>query len=112
MKARVFKTESQIRKIVQDEAKRQTTSIYEAAMQDSVYQALATMMYVLNRDFGFGGERLKKLKNLTEDEFMVMRTGICGKHYDANNCVKYLKEKYGIDFAESQYDENYRKVRK
>ncbi len=46
MKARVFKTESQIRRIVQDEAKRQTTQIYDAAIRDATYQAYAVMMCV------------------------------------------------------------------
>lgn len=105
MKSRVFKTESQIRRIVQDEAKRQTTEIYDKAMKDAVYQAFAVMMCVLHREFGFGGERLKRLKNLTESEFMMMRTGILGRSYDTNDCVKFLKNTYGIDFEESQYDD-------
>lgn len=110
MKARVFKTESQIRRIVQDEAKRQTTEIYEAALKDATYQAFAVMMCVLHREFGFGGERLRRLKDLTESEFMQMKIGILGKSYSTNDCVKFLKEKYSIDFAESQYDENWDRV--
>lgn len=105
MKSRVFKTESQIRRIVQDEAKRQATEIYDKALQDAAYQAFAVMMIVLHREFGFGGERLQRLKDLTESEFMMMREGILGKEYTTNDCVKFLKDTYGIDFAESQYTE-------
>ena len=106
MKARVFKTEAQIRRVVQEEAKRQATEIYDMAMQDSVYQAFAVMMCVLHREFGFGGERLRRLKDLTEDEFMSMKTGVLGKPYSTNDCVRFLKQQYGIDFSESRYKED------
>lgn len=111
MKARVFKTESQIRKIVENEAKSQTTKIYDAALKDACYQCFAVMMCVLHKEFGFGGERLRKLKDLTESEFMQMKVGILGRSYSTNDCVKFLKENYGIDFAESQYDESWDKAK-
>lgn len=110
MKARVFKTESQIRRIVKEEATQQTTKIYEAALRDATYQAHAVMMCVLHREFGFGEERLRRLKDLTESEYMAMRVGALGKPYTTNDCVKFLKEEYGIDFAESQYDESWDNV--
>ena len=110
MKARVFKTENQIRKIVQDEANKRTTEMYEEAVKDVSYQCFAVMMYVLTRYFGFGKKRLHKVKNLTESEFMLMKIGILGRHYDANDCVRYLKEKYDIDFSKSQYDESWNDV--
>lgn len=105
MKARVFKTESQIRKVVQREARKQTEEIYDKALADAAYQMFAVMMCVLNRRFGFGGKRLRELKDLTEDEFWLMKNGILGKPYTANDCVRYLKDKYGIDFTESQYSD-------
>ena len=46
MKARVFKTEAQIRRIVQDEATKQTTQIYDKAMKDAVYQNMAAAVNV------------------------------------------------------------------
>ena len=70
------------------------------------------MMCVLHREFGFGGERLRKLKDLTESEYMAMKTGVLGKPYSTNDCVKFLKENYGIDFDESQYDESWDKETK
>lgn len=109
MKSRVFKSESQIRRIVQDEAKRQTTEIYDKAMQDSVYQAFAVMMCVLHKEFGFGKERLHRLKDLTEDEFMAMKCNVLGRSYTTNDCVRFLKENYDIDFSKSQYDESWDK---
>lgn len=109
MKARVFKTESQIRRIVQDEAKRQTTQIYDAAIRDATYQAHAVMMCVLHREFGFGGDWLRKLKNSVEAEYMAMKLGVLGKSYDTDDCRDFLKKTYGIDFEESMYGENWDK---
>lgn len=103
MKARVFKTEAQIRRIVQDEATKQTTQIYDKAMKDAVYQNMAVVFCVLHREYGFGGERLRKLKNSVEAEYMAMKLGVLGKTYDTDDCVKFLKENYNIDFSESMY---------
>lgn len=103
MKSRIYRTDSQVRKAVTEEVERQTTEIYEKAMQDTAYQCFATMMIVLHREFGFGGERLRKLKDLTEAEFYAMEKGVLGKPYTANDCVRFLKENYSIDFSESQY---------
>lgn len=103
MKARVYSTENQIRKAVKAESERQVTEIYEKAMNDAAYQCFATMMCVLHREFGFGGERLRRLKNLTEAEFFAMMNGVLGKPYSTNDCVRFLKEEYGIDFEESMY---------
>lgn len=113
MKARVFRTEAQIRRIVQDEATKQTTQIYEKAMKDAVYQNMAVVFCVLHREYGFGGERLRKLKNSVEAEYMAMKLGVLGKKYDTDDCRDFLKEKYGIDFEESMYGENWdRELRK
>lgn len=103
MKARVYSTENQIRRAVKEESERQTTVIYEKAMKDAAYQCFATMMVVLHREFGFGGERLRRVKDLTEAEFFAMMNGVLGKSYDTTDCVRFLKETYNIDFEESMY---------
>ena len=105
VKKRVIMTEKKIEEVVKAEAKRHTEQIYAQAHQDVSYQVIAVLLCVLHREFGFGKERLTKVKNLTEHEFMAMRTGILGKSYTTNDCVKFLKENYGIDFAESQYED-------
>lgn len=109
MKARVYTTKSQIRKVVQKEAERKTTEIYEKAMKDAVYQNMAVVFCVLYREYGFGGKRLRKLKNSVEAEYMAMKLGVLGKKYDTDDCRDFLKEKYGIDFEESMYGENWDK---
>lgn len=75
----------------------------EQFVHDISTQSLAVMMVVLERYFGFTTEQLKELKNRTEDEFKLMIDKPFRTEYNALNCIKYLKEKHGIDFDESQY---------
>lgn len=102
---RLYKTESQIREIVESEVEKMITPIYEKACQDTTYQTLATVFVVLNREYHFGKKRLHELKDHIESEFVAMETGILGKPYDAMDCVKACKEHWGIDFEESLYAE-------
>lgn len=104
MKARIYTTQKQVEKAVQLEAKKQTTEIYDKALKDAAYQMWAVMLCVLHKQFGFGKTRLHQVKDSTEDEFMMMRDGILGKDYTTNDCVKFLKEKFDIDFEYSQYE--------
>lgn len=102
---RLYKTEAQIREIVESEVEKMITPIYEKACQDTTYQTLATVFVVLNREYHFGKKRLHELKDQIESEFVAMETGILGKPYDAMDCVKVCKEQWDIDFEESLYAE-------
>lgn len=70
---------------------------------DIATQSLATMMVVLERHFGFDTNKLQELKNRTEDEFKLMVDNPFRSEYNALNCIRYLREKHGIDFSKSQY---------
>ena len=73
-------------------------------VQDSVaQQTLAVTMHVLAKRFGFGAKRLTELKNLIEDEFVIMHKKPLGKEYTALDLRDWLKEKYGVDLQETQY---------
>lgn len=106
MKARIYTTNKQIKKAVHDEI----MPLYEAALQDAAYQCFAIMMCVLHRDFGFGGKRLRKLKNSVEAEYVQMRMGVLGRPYEVNDCVRFLKDKFDIDFAYSEYNDSWKTV--
>lgn len=103
MKSRIITTDKQIRKIVEREAKKQLAEYEQKDFSRVAYQAMAVVMCVLNREFGFGRKRLQKLKDKTEDEFMLMTKGILGRSYNANDCIEFVKKEYGIDFEQSQY---------
>ena len=46
---------------------------------------------------------MSQLKEHIESEFVMMKTGIFGRKYDADDCTKFLKDRYSIDFSESAY---------
>lgn len=48
---------------------------------------------------------MRSLKRLMKSDREVREicTGIFGRKYDADDCTKFLKERYGIDFSESAY---------
>lgn len=97
---RVMKTEKQIKDICETHINER----YDEIVHNAAYQALATAFLILSRDFGFGKQRLAKLKDSIENEFLTMSVGILGKDYNTSHVCEYLKEKYGIDFGESQYN--------
>lgn len=75
----------------------------EQFVHDISTQSLAVMMVVLERYFGFDTDKLQELKNRTEDEFKLMVDNPFRSEYNALNCIRYLREKHGIDFSKSQY---------
>lgn len=96
MKARVKQ------KIVRQQLDEISDELYAQFAHGIAYQTLATAFWVLHRDFGFGAERLKRLKDGIEDEFNLMEIGVFGKEYTTAEPVKWCKD-HGIDFEESQY---------
>ncbi len=97
---RVMKTEKQIKAVCELHINERRDEI----IHNATYQSLATAFFILSRDFGFGKKRLVALKNSIENEFLTMSKGVLGMDYNASHICKHLKEKYGIDFGESQYD--------
>lgn len=76
--------------------------IHDEIEKDISYQAIATVFWVLHKHFGFGAGRLKKLKDLTEDEYAHMIDGVLGREYNPRHCEEWLRS-IGIDLYESQY---------
>lgn len=110
MKSRVFATDKSIEKAtkaaVKHEVQRVLPQIYADIEQNTAYQVMAVIMCVLEKHFSFGGKRLRALKNYVEDEFKLMEIGILGRDYTTADCCKHLKEKYAIDFSQSQYKDS------
>lgn len=74
-----------------------------AAVQSSVMQqVLAVTFWILHRDFGYGAERLNRLMNSIEDEFVIMHKKPMGKEYSPLDIRTWLKD-YGVDLEETQY---------
>lgn len=67
-------------------------------------QMLAVTLWILHRDHGWGRERLNRLKNEIEDEFVLMHKGIMGKTYNPVDLREKLKTEYGVDFDRTRYE--------
>ena len=74
-----------------------------AAVQTSILQqVLAVTFWILHRDSGWGKDRLNRLKNQIEDEFVLMHKKPMGRDYSPLDARDWLKE-YGVDLEDTQY---------
>lgn len=105
MKARVLRTDKQIKRALHKEALKQSKEIYGQALEDAAYQVESVMLCVLHKHFGFGKKRLHKLFNLIEDEFILMNQGVLGRSYTTDDCKQFLKDEFDLDVEASQYKE-------
>lgn len=77
-----------------------------AEVQDSVaQQAYAVAFWILHREYGWGAKRLQRLKNQIEDEYVLMAKRPMGREYTPLHIRQALKERFGVDFSETQYKE-------
>ena len=77
-----------------------SSELYKAVSNDATAQVLAVMFTVLNKEFGFGKDRLLRVKDGTESMFKIMLSeGICGQDFDTQNCLDYIKEKFDIELG-------------
>lgn len=94
-----------IERISRDAAKKEVENYYDQFSAVITYETFAVVCKILHEDFGFGKERLQKLKDHFEDEAKLIETGMMGKEYRADQVVEWLKNKFGIDLYESKFKE-------
>jgi len=83
--------------------KEREEAIIDAVQSSIMQQVLATTFWILHRDFGWGTDRLNRLKNGVEDEFVLMHKKPMGREYSPLDLRRLLKEQYGVDLEETQY---------
>ena len=105
---RLMKSEKEVEKICRDLMNKASEEYLTENYPKIVYGTIGVCMTVLNKQFGFGRKRLQKLKDEIEAEYVTMNAGICGRKYTSEDCLRYLKENYGIDFDESHYGEGWK----
>lgn len=107
---RLMKSEKEILKLCEKEYNAKYKEMFETKQdeltQEAGYQTLNVVFYVLAKKYGFGKKRLTELKNSIEDEFKLMETNFLNLNYNTTDCGRFLKEKFNIDFYESQYNTN------
>lgn len=100
---RLMKREVEFKQICKEEAEKEVSKLQYEIMRDAVYQTMQVVFYVLSKEFKFGKKRLTLLKNLIENEFFLMESNFLNLNYNPTDCGRFLKEKFDIDFNESQY---------
>lgn len=97
MKVRIVTTEKAIRDKVQEEYQKYKDEVYRQVMEDVIPQVLAIVLLTLSQDFGFGEKRLRKVISGMKSYFKLMNTEIFNRKITTLDCLKHLKDKYGID---------------
>lgn len=90
--------------ISKEAARKEVEKYHDKFAAVITYETFAVVCKVLHEDFGFGKERLQRLKDHFEDEAMLIETGMIGKEYRAGQVIDWLKSKFGIDLYKSKFD--------
>jgi hypothetical protein len=102
-KKKMFVTEAEMQKYIQNEWDNRTNEVFEECKRDIVAQFMAVCCTELNKEFKFGKIKLNRFKTGVESIFKLMTNdGILGKPFTTENCIKAMKDKYGIDFDERE----------
>ena len=97
-KSKILVTVDDVKREVKRECAAKIDAVYEEVKQDVASQIMAVCCTELNKEFGFGKDRLKKFYLGVNCLFKLMSTnGIFGKEFTPINCIEVLKEKYEID---------------
>lgn len=84
-------------KILQEEWDRRVDEVYKSAVQDAGNQILAVLFTALHKDFGFGKDRLLRVKKSMESYFALMNEGVFHEEFTPQDCIDYIRDNFGID---------------
>ena len=102
-KDKYFTTVQDIKKAVKAECDANINAVYEEVKSDVASQIMEVCCMELNKEFGFGKDRLNKFYRGVNDLFKLMATdGIMGKEFTPVNCIDLLRDKYGIDLDDKR----------
>lgn len=102
----VTQLDKQAVEVANQELRKYRDEIYEDVEWDVFQQALACCFITLEH-MGWRKKRLTDFKNAVDDTTHMMYTGIMGREVTTRDALRHLKEKYGIDFSESRYKDEY-----
>lgn len=97
MKSRYIASTTESEKLARKVAQEEIDKCYDKWAQECAYHGLAVCFAVLHRDFGFGAERLQKLRRGIQSELDLMEHGVLGKTYAESDIRKWLQS-IGIEF--------------
>lgn len=77
---------------------------FEECKRDIVAQLMAVCCIELAKEFGFGKKRLNRFKVGVECYFKMMNEcKLFNKKMTTQDCIDYMRDKYGIDFDNRGY---------
>lgn len=87
-----------IDKTVREEYDKYSDEIFESCKRDIIAQLMAVCMTELNKEFGFGKNRLERFKSGVEGLLAMIGKGtfIQGAA-TTQTCIDYIKSEFGID---------------
>ena len=74
-----------------------SSAVYTEVGKDIIAQVAAVYLSTLSKDFGFGKERIQRVYDSTTAIFKMMNDKPFNKKFDPDDCIKYIKDKFGID---------------
>lgn len=94
----VLITAGEMKRQFQAEFDARSGEIFDVAKKDVTAQLMAACLVELQKEFGFGKDRLQRFKRGVEGLFTAMaHDGVLGKEFSTQNCIDFIREKYGID---------------
>lgn len=106
MRANYFKSKSEVeqemKKIAKKEINRQQTEVCPVCAKRLQHQVLATVFWILHREYGHTAKWINNLKSKVELEFDLMDgiPNFDGVSYSPDDLIKSLKD-IGVDLEES-----------
>ena len=83
---------------LQTETNKRINQLYDEVGKDVIAQVSAVYLSVLNKDFKFGADRLKRVFEGTKSMFKAMNDkAVFNKKFDPDDCIAFIKNKFGID---------------
>lgn len=99
MKARVPPTTfAEVKREVAKEVEVQYKELFAQAADEILPQAVATFLWTMHVNYGWGEIRLQQLVNALKDTNNIMKNpSKLHKRFGPIDCEQYLKEKFNID---------------
>ena len=101
MKSNYTRSKTEVEREARKAAKAEIDKVYDEWAQSCCYHALAVCFAILHREFGFGAERLKRLRRSIDAELSLMEHGVLGRKYAESDIRKWLLS-IGIDFEDDK----------
>lgn len=89
-----------VNQAVKQEWQNYEQTVFEQCKRDILAQVMAVCLMSLKTRYGFGQKRITDFYYDVKGTFYNMDKGLLGQKYTTVDCIKYVKDNYGIDLDE------------